>query len=320
MKKIIRSYITSVLSLAILFLLTSSASSAQQMSDTSALVGRWDITVNMNGHLYPSWLEVQHSGIDMLVGRFVGTGGSARPVSRIYFSNGVMHFSIPPQWENVPTDLAVEGTLQGDSLVGKMGFSEDKMYDWVGKKAPSLHRDKIPVWGTPIRLFDGKDLKGWHATGINQWEAVNGILRSPHSGSDLMTDQAFNDFKLHIEFRLSPESNSGVYLRGRYEVQIEDGNDPEPENNQMGAIYGFIAPSQPLPRKPGQWETYDITLVGRMVTVVANGVTVICNREIPGITGGAMNSNEAQPGPIILQGDESGQVEFRNIMITPAKE
>jgi hypothetical protein len=68
----------------------------------------------------------------------------------------------------------------------------------------------------------------------------------------------------------------------------------------------------------GQWQTFDITLVGRRVTVVLNGKTIICDREIPGITGGAINSREGDPGPLLLQGDH-GPVEYRNIMITPAK-
>jgi hypothetical protein len=212
----------------------------------------------------------------------------------------------------------VVGALQNDMLKGAMTFPNGKTYQWTGKRAPLLHRDKKPVWGKPIHLFDGTNLNQWHATGKNQWEAESGLLRSPHSGSNLVTNQTFKDFKLHIEFRFPAESNSGVYLRGRYEVQIEDGDEPEPDNNQMGAIYGFLAPSEPLPRIPGKWQSYDITLIGRMVTVVANGKTIICNREIPGITGGAIDSDEGTPGPILLQGDH-GPIDYRNIIITPAE-
>lgn len=287
-------------------------------SDSLAIQGRWDITINMDGFSAPSWLEIYKSGVRMLVGRFVGTGGSARPISRIKLEDGKMSFSIPPQWENEPNDLMVEGILQNNILKGIMTFPNGKTYQWTGKKAPLLHRDKKPVWGKPIHLFDGANLNLWHATGKNQWKAESGLLRSPHSGSNLVTNQTFKDFKLHIEFRFPAESNSGVYLRGRYEVQIEDGDEPEPDNNQMGAIYGFLAPSEPLPRIPGKWQSYDITLTGRMVTVVANGKTIICNREIPGITGGAIDSDEGTPGPILLQGDH-GPIDYRNIIITPAE-
>jgi hypothetical protein len=174
------------------------------------------------------------------------------------------------------------------------------------------------VWGKPIHLFDGTNLKSWHATGENQWKAESGIMRSPHSGSNLVTNETFKDFKLHIEFRYPKESNSGVYLRGRYEVQVIDSKDLEPSSVLFGGIYGFLTPSEMVAKAPGEWQTYDITLVGRMVTVVANGKTIICNQEIPGITGGAIDSNEGEPGPIYLQGDH-GPVDYRNIIITPAK-
>jgi len=301
--------------LIILFLPTKN-STAQ--SSTSPIIGRWDITIDVDGEKVPSWLEVIHSGARTLVGRFVGPGGSARPISKVNFTDGNMSFSIPPQWEKEDKDLEVNGTLVSDKLAGTMVFSNGKTHSWKAVRAPSLKRSSKPVWQMPIRLFNGKNTNGWHASGTNQWIADSGMLRSPHSGSNLITDGSFSDFKLHIEFRFPAESNSGVYLRGRYEVQIEDGQDPEPPNNQMGAIYGFIAPSVPLPRVPGNWQSYDITLIGRMLTVVANGVTVICNREIPGITGGAMNSNEAEPGPLLIQGDH-GPIDFRNIIITPAK-
>jgi hypothetical protein len=254
-----------------------------------------------------------------LVGRFVGGGGSARPVSRINFSAGKVSFSIPPQWEREDRDLSVEGTLQGDSLSGTLTNPDGKQYSWVGVRAPSLHRTTKPVWGKPAKLFNGADLTGWHAMGAtNQWKADSGILRSPRSGSNIVTDESFTDFKLHIEFRYPSGSNSGVYLRGRYEVQIEDSEGTEPPNDVLSAIYGFLPPSEMAAKGPGQWEAYDITLLGRLVTVVLNGVTVICNQEIPGITGGALNSKEGEPGPIYLQGDH-GPIDFRNIEITRAR-
>lgn len=150
------------------------------------------------------------------------------------------------------------------------------------------------------------------------WLEVNGIMRSPKSGSNLVTDKSFTDFKLHIEFRYPAESNSGVYLRGRYEIQVIDCYGEEPQKDLLGGVYGFIKPSENMAKKPGEWQSYDITLVGRMLTLVVNGKTVICNQEIPGITGGALNSNEAEPGPIYLQGDH-GPIDYRNIVITPAK-
>ena len=290
----------------------------EKPADTSAIEGRWDITVDVAGKQVPSWLEVVHSGNNTLVGRFVGASGSARPISRINFNGGKINFSIPPQWERGTNDLTVEGILSGDRLTGSMVTPEGKNYTWAAVRAPLLKRQKEPVWGTAIRLFNGKDLQGWHALGDNQWKAESGILRSPKSGSNLVTDQSFTDFKLHIEFRYPKGSNSGVYLRGRYEVQIEDNKGSEPSAHLFSAVYGFLSPTEMMAKSAGEWQSYDITLAGRMITLAVNGKTVICNQEIPGITGGAIDSKEGEPGPLQIQGDH-GPVEFRNIVITPGK-
>lgn len=280
--------------------------------------GRWDITVYDNGKEYPSWLEVYHSGHKRLIGHFVGISGSARPVSIVHFDDGVLRFSIPPQWERDDNDLQFEARLDGDSLTGTFLAADGKKFSWIGRRAPRLIRDREPEWGTPINLFNGKNLDGWYALGDNQWVVEDGVLKSPKSGANLVTRQKFNDFKLHIEFRCPPGSNSGVYLRGRYEIQIEDSYGKEPQKDYMGAVYGFIKPTEMAAKPAGEWQSYDITLVGRMITVVANGKTIICNQEIPGITGGALDSKEGEPGPLYIQGDH-GPIEYRNIVITPAK-
>ena len=304
----------SIISLTFSFIVTT----VKAAPDTSSVEGRWDITVYNSGQTMPSWLEVVHSGLHTLVGQFVGAGGSARPISKVNVNNGKVSFSIPPQWET-GNDLSFEATMQGDSLVGTITFPNGKTYNCSGVRAPSLKRSSSPVWGKPVKLFNGTDLKGWHPSGEkNQWVVENGILKSAASGSNLVTDANFTDFKLHIEFRYSVHGNSGVYLRGRYEVQILDDDGTAPQKGTLGAVYGFIAPSEIVSKKPGDWQTYDITLTGRMVTVVANGATIICNQEIPGITGGALNSNEGEPGPIMLQGDHE-PIEYRNIVLIPAK-
>jgi hypothetical protein len=280
--------------------------------------GRWDITMYGNGKQFPSWLEVRHSGLHTLVGQFVGPGGSARPISKVNFKDNKMSFAIPPQWEPGDKDLEFEATLQGDSLRGTMISTDGKKYDWSGVRAPSLWRSKAPEWGATITLFNGKDLTGWHALGENQWKAEGGNLVSPKSGSNIVTDKTFGDFKLHLEFKYPKESNSGVYLRGRYEVQIADSKGLEPLKDQLGAIYGFIAPNEMMAKDAGEWQSYDITLIGRLVSLTVNGKLVICSQEIPGITGGALDSREGEPGPLLIQGDH-GPIEFRNIQITPAK-
>ena len=282
-----------------------------------SIEGRWDITVQTPGKEMPSWLEVKHSGIKTLVGHFVGMTGSARPISKINYADGKFSFSIPPQWEE-GNDLQVEGTLNGDKLTGTMVTPEGQTYQWTGVRAPGLRDVKTPVWGKPVKLFNGKNIHGWKADGENQWVVENGILKNPKSGTNIYTTEKFDNFKLHIEFRYPKGSNSGIYLRGRYELQVMDSKGSDPSSVDFGGIYGFVSPAVMAAKEAGEWQSYDITLVGRMVTVVANGVQIICNQEIPGITGGALDSNEGEPGPILIQGDH-GAVEYRNITITTAK-
>ncbi len=284
----------------------------------SPLEGRWDLTLFKSGKSFPAWLEVHHSGLHTLMGQYVGPGGSARPISKVNFDGTKLNFSIPPQWDPSPNDLVFEAQFQGDSLSGTIIESNGDKFTLTGTRAPSLRRATEPVWGKEIKLFDGTDLKGWHVNGTNQWKVEDGIMRSPASGSNIMTDQLFNDFKLHIEFRYPKGSNSGVYLRGRYEIQIVDSKGMEPSRDLLGAIYGFLVPIDMMAKDAGEWQSYDVTLVGRLVTLAVNGKTVICNQVIPGITGGALDSSEGEPGPIMMQGDH-GAIDFRNILITPAK-
>jgi hypothetical protein len=308
----------SLLTLPVLFFFFSN-SNANIYSDTSAVLGRWDITVIISGEEKPSWLEIHRSGIKMLVGEFVADGGSARPISRINLVNGKLSFSIPPQWDWQEKNLDLEATVEGDKLIGTISLPDGRNCRFTATKAPALKRTTKPVWGTPIKLFNGKDLQGWHASGkTNQWIVEKGILKSPAPGSNIISDKTFTDFKLHIEFRYPAHGNSGVYLRGRYEVQITDHHPETPPKDVLGSIYGFIKPNEQVITKPNEWITYDITLTGRNVTVVINGKTVICNQEIPGITGGALDSHEEKPGPIMLQGDHE-PIEYRNIIITPVK-
>lgn len=284
------------------------------------IIGHWDLTVDMgNNKMVPSWLEVKLSGIKTLVGYFVSDAGSARPISKVTVDGQKATFSIPPQWESGSNDLVFEGIVENDKISGTITLPAGQKHSFTGEKAPTLAREKTPVWNNPVKLFNGTNLDGWVSQKPdNQWIVENGILKSPKSGSNLLSKEKFNDFKLHIEFRVPAGSNSGVYLRGRYELQIMDSNGEEPSSTLFGGIYGFLTPNENAAKAPGEWQSYDITLVGRRITVIANDKTIICDAIIPGITGGAIDSKEAEPGPILLQGDH-GPIEFRNIVISTAK-
>jgi Domain of Unknown Function (DUF1080) len=292
---------------------------ASTLRPDARFVGRWDLTVHDQGRDWPSWLEADTSGRDALIGRFVGVFGSARPITRIEFSGDSLHFAIPHQWESGDGDLVVSGKLVGDTLTGSMTFPDGHAATWSGVRAPLMLPVRNPVWGTPINLL-AHGTTGWHTQygQPSQWVVENGVLRSPKPGDNLVTDRTFRDFKLHIEFRVQKDGNSGVYLRGRHEVQVEDDYGREPGSHRFSGVYGFIEPNAMMARPAGEWNTYDITLVGRAVTVVANGRRVICEQIIPGPTGGAIDSHEGEPGPLLLQGDHL-PVEYRNIVITPAR-
>jgi len=286
----------------------------------AAFLGRWDLTLKAPDRKYPSWLELTREN-GQLKAQMVGRWGNARPLPKVEITNGHLKFVSPKEEEDRKDDMVFEATLKGDRLSGTTTGPDGAVWPWTGEHAPSLRRAAAPKWGKPMPLFDGKDLSGWTMSKSNTttvWKVENGLLITPGEGPELVYNSKFQDFKLHVEFKCDPMSNSGVYLRGRYEVQIETDSADEPPSHHTGGVYGFLAPSPELPRKSGEWQTYDITLVGRNVTVVQNGQTVINNQEIPGITGGAIDSHEALPGPIYLQGTEKGHVYFRSIVLTPS--
>jgi hypothetical protein len=267
---------------------------------------------------WPSWVEITKSGFATAVGRFVGGHGSARPIGRVDLRDDGFSFAIPPQWEQGSGDLRVQAERESDDLRGQITNPDGSTYHFTGTRAADLLRSTPPVWGEPITLFNGVDLRGWRVIqGAETWSAVDGILVNAQRGGNLITEQLFDDFKLHLDVRYAPDGNSGIYLRGRYEVQILDGPTYPPSSTLQGGIYGFLTPSEVVTSGPDTWQSFDLELVGRHVTIAINGVTVIANQIIPGITGGALDADEAAPGPIMLQGDHTA-VEYRNIVITPA--
>jgi hypothetical protein len=279
--------------------------------------GRWDLTIKTSTDAYPSWMEFSEANGSPEV-RIVGRVASVHPAKDVKVSGSHLSFvsseyfgeEIAVTWELRATNGKLSGIQKReDGVTGRI----------TGERAPALHRQPPKNWGAPEALFNGKDLTGWQPDkpSENHWRAQNGELVNEAAGANIRTIRKFNDFKLHIEYNCPQDGNSGVYLRGRYEVQVEyEPPDKNDKFHKMGSIYGFIAPAVDLPPKPGQWESYDITLVGRIVTVVRDGVTTIDHKEIPGITGGALDSHEGEPGPLYIQGDHTGGMKYRKITIS----
>jgi hypothetical protein len=312
---------TSVRYFVFLVLLCAGTSLSLSAQSKSALIGSWDLEIQYGDTTLPSWLEVEFSGTKTLIGRYVSFAGSARPIAEVFESDNSFNFSIPPQWSGNQY-MHLSGTRDGDRLSGNIITNTGQAVTFTGVRAPSLEREAPKKWSKPEPLFNGENLDGWQPQTTdrsNQWQAVNGVLTNPASGVNLMTTLKYDDFKLHLEFKYPKGSNSGIYLRGRYEVQVEDNYGRVPNSHYIGGVYGFLTPNENAAKPADEWQTYDITLVGRRVTVVLNGKSVITDAIIPGITGGALDSKEGEPGPILLQGDH-GPIEYRNLTISVPKD
>lgn len=294
------------------------------------VAGRWDLTVHAADKNYPSWIEVTEAANQPTV-RVVGRTGSVRTatnaklltvaevMSTASHISSRLTFNSTESFEKPMPVVWDLGLTADGKLVGTQERSDGVALGVTGERAPALSHPAPAAWSEPEPLFDGADLQGWipDQPYKNHWTADDGELVNQSAGANLQTIRKFNDFKLHIEYNCPAGGNSGVYLRGRYEVQVEY----EPAGtvdkfHMMGSIYGFIAPAAEVPERDGRWESYDIMLIGRTVTVVRDDVKIIDEQEIPGITGGALDSAEADPGPINIQGDHTGGMKYRNIRIS----
>ncbi|HEX5410408.1 MAG TPA: DUF1080 domain-containing protein [Terriglobia bacterium] len=295
-------------------------SSSGAADSIKPFLGRWDLTVTTPTRQRPSWIEISEEQ-GQPKGLMVGFGGHATPPDNLRVEGGKLEFTAP-RGTGYSDGTEFEGQLSGDQLSGTATNANGVAWKWTGRRAPTLQRQGTPEWGKSIRLFNGKNFDGWRFSnpkGTPDWKIEKGTMVKDKNSSEIISTSKFQDFKLHVEFNPGPKSNSGVYLRGRYEVQIAADSGELPPNRSMGAVYGFLVPEPAVPPNPGKWQTYDITWVGRTLTVVHDAQTIIDQREIPGITGGALDSDEASPGPIYFQGGEQGRVAFRNVVITPAK-
>lgn len=289
-------------------------------SAASPFAGRWDFTVPGATSNASYWLGITEKGGALDVW-FQPSGGNV--IQMKDFKAEGTHLSVTV---TAATATRPATTWELDAVGGKLtgaiknGTNSTPV---TGLPAPALNRPEPKAWTTPVALFNGKDLTGWEPIGNSansHWIVTDGLLVNTDHGANLKSTTTYTDFKVHFEVNCPDKANSGFYLRGRYEVQLEYepvGTDP-PERS-MGSIYGRITPNPILPRTPGQWESFDIMLVGRTVTISRNGVMTTDHKEIEGITGGALDANEGDPGPFYIQGDHTGGLKFRNITVSIPK-
>ena len=319
MNSLRRAGLRRIVILGVLFSL--SAVSLVAQDPVQPFLGRWDLALTNQSGTLPSWIDVSGDQGQVKV-LFVGITDHATPLKQAEIKDGKLTFVSPKDESGFSADTTYTVERKGTRLIGTVANSEKK-WSLTGQKAPALPEHTVAQWGKPLTLFNGKDFTGWRfrdPSRANSWQVVDRTLVHNGHGTEIISVPKFMNFKLHLEFNCGPESNSGVYLRGRYEVQIETDSVAEPASHHTGGVYGYLDPVPEQPRVSDKWQSYDITFIGRYVTVVLNGVRVIDNKEIPGITGGALDSNEGLPGPIYLQGSEKGRVAFRNIVVTPAKD
>jgi 3-keto-disaccharide hydrolase len=282
--------------------------------------GRWDIEIPKEPRHRAWWLEVSGAGTPDLKGRFVGfPGGDMLDIQKIWIEGDVLHFTFDQQNKKANQHLEYTARTAGKELKGTYTSGKQSL-EWIGHRAPVIKEKDDGSWkdGKPVDLFDGKDLKGWHGIVPGQalgWTVADGLLSSTGGANNLETDAKYWNFKLHVEYRVGAHSNSGIGLRGRYEVQILEDKDRPVDRHSNGALYSRIIPSENVSKPAGEWQTCDIRLVGMDVTVVLNGKQVV-KGVIEGLTAIATDWEEGKPGMISLQGDH-GPVDFRKVVLTP---
>jgi hypothetical protein len=312
--------------------------------DISRFLGQWTIDIMPS---QVGWLEVrQENGYidaDLLWG-----GGSVLPVPYIFLSGDVLYVGRAPgkyvrkkdetgnetRVHNYP--VWVEIKREGDKISGYMlrpkssgiGLDSTEIRGTLLPDVPPAPDMTKIKFGEPVKLLNDKDLTGWKLVEQNRtngWSVVNGVLvndpvqkegAAPVRYGNIRTEQEFMDFNLKLEVNVPAHSNSGVYLRGRYEIQVSDSYGLPLDPHNMGALYSRITPAVAAEKPAGQWQSLDITLCERHLTVILNGTKIIDNKPVYGPTGGALTSDVFAPGPIYLQGDH-GKVSYRNIVLTP---
>ena len=345
MKTIANAFMLVLISAALISFTSVTPRSPLQGTDINRFLGQW--TVDIQGGSV-GWIEIRQEN-NFINGDVLWGGGSVLPVSNIFLASGNMLIiqrsnnvvrrrdeNNNPLLTAVVTDW-MEIVKDGDDRI--KGILLRPRRNGIGVDTTSFTGVKLPPvppapdlsklkFGKTVALFNGKDLTGWKLINPHQangFKVADGTLvndpvqteGAPHiSYGNLRTEDVYGDFNIKLEVNVPAGSNSGVYLRGMYEIQVSDSYQKELDPHNMGALYSRIKPSVNAEKPAGTWQSLDITLCERHLTVILNGIKIIDNQPVYGPTGGAILSDVFSPGPIYLQGDH-GKVAYRNILLTP---
>ena len=287
-------------------------------ADQKAFLGRWTL-MGTGERPGAYWLEVKDEG-GKLNAMFLNRGGHPLPMENVRVEGDELIFTTPKTGAN-QTFSEFRGKVSGNKITATLKTSERTMNLSGGRPPtwPASNANGHHTFGTPVVLFDGKSVDAFAGQRPDQplnWSIEDGVMTNGEHANNLVSKEKFKDFKLNAEYKVGPGTNSGIYLRGRYELQVLDDYGKPPFDRGHMAIYGWKAPPENSSKPVGEWQTVEATVVGNRVTIVHNGQKIHDNAVLEAITGGALDIDEAAPGPIMIQGDHS-KVWFRKIVVTP---
>ncbi|HOX55742.1 MAG TPA: DUF1080 domain-containing protein [Candidatus Paceibacterota bacterium] len=322
---------------------TFAAAFATALAANNPFLGGWELTIP-DGRA--GWLGIEEAGGQLKASLLWG-GGSVLPLESARIENGRLVLTRQHSFERKnKTGKAAKGvrietitaTVEDNIIklssetprANRLGVDKAEFTGRRSRPMPPAPDPSRAIFGEPIRIFNGNDLTGWRLADPNLecgWSVQDGLLvnvapqqegKPRKRYGNLRTDWEFEDFNLTVETRVPKGGNSGIYLRGIYEVQVADSCGKPPTLHGMGAIYSRLQPAVSAEKPAGEWQALDITLLDRHVTIILNGKTIIANQPLLGCTGGALWSDVSRPGPILLQGDHTS-VEYRNLVLRPVR-
>ena len=281
-------------------------------------LGRWNVTGTGANSANVYWLEIKDDG-GQLTGMFLNRGGSPVKLASVKVENGELVFQTTPPANGSATEGRARA--QGGQLAGTIKTGQ-RTVEFTGvhpPKWPAADANAPHKLGTPVELFSGTSMDAWDVQDKTKpmgWSVIDGAMTNTPPANNLVSKQKFQDYKIHAEYKLEKNSNSGIYIRGRYELQVLDDFGKPPDVHSHMAVYAWHAPLVNASKPVGEWQTMDATIVGNKVTVTLNGQKVQDNSTLEAITGGALDANETEPGPVMFQGDHE-KVTYRKVTVTP---